>query len=324
MSTVQVMLTMRDPCHNRTFLEGDILELIDGSLWVVKGCVHPGAPIAMPRLMSRRKIKRMNEALETITRYYPFFIKYVPELGKEVPVITPSWIRRIRRFLQFSVADNATNTHKSTIASVATELIELLRKECGLRCGPTGSILGGYAGEESDIDVNCVEEHDVLLCLRSLRTKGVLKPMNTMEFLRELPLVSETLSWGDMSKLVRHRLTQGVFNGFRYTLRVINCGRVQRFLGPYIHVMRNTYMVFRVIDFDYRTPSIYKVELLRPTTTSRDTYFITHRVRFTEVPAGTIFIARGDIMLKNKELAVLSLDMPSSKVEAMLLPRGAL
>ncbi len=304
------------------YLEGDLLELTDGSLWVVKGCVHPGAPIAVPRLVNGKKVKRLGEAFEIITRYYLFFIKYVPELGREAPVISPSWIRQTRRFLHFSDVEGITHVFRSKVKSVAMELIKLLREECGLRCGPTGSLLGGYAGRGSDVDINCVEEkQNALECLRGLRIKGFLKPLTPEEFIEELPLVSETLGWSDMSKLVVHRLTQGVFRDLRYTLRIIDCDRIRKFLGPYTHVIKNTYVVFKVVDFDYRTPSIYKVELLRPTLlSSRGTYFITHRVRFAEMPPGSLVIAKGDIMLRNDDTAIVSLDTPDSKVEAILLP----
>ena len=218
------MPTNQNYCCTEAYLEGDLLELTDGSLWVVKGCVHPSAPIAVPRLVSGKKVKRLGEALEVIARYYPFFTKYVPELGREAPVVSPSWIRRTRRFLHFSDVDSITYVSRDEITSVAMELIKLLREECGLQCGPTGSLLGGYARRESDVDINCVDRGDTLECLRGLRTKGFLKPLPVKEFIKELPLVSETLGWDDMSKLVMHRLTQGVFKGLRYTLRITSCG----------------------------------------------------------------------------------------------------
>lgn len=315
------MLTNQNYCRTEAYLEGDILELTDGSLWVVKGCVHPGAPVAVPRLVNGKKVKRMGEAFEIITRYYPFFIKYVPELGGEAPVVSPSWIRQAWRFLHFGNVDSVTHGSGGKIESVAMELIGLLREECGLRCGPTGSLLGGYAGRESDVDVNCVEGRDTLECLRGLRVRGFLKPLPVKEFIKELPLVSETLGRDYMSKLVVHRLTQGVFKGLRYTLRVINCDRIQEFLGPYTYVIKDTYVAFKVMDFDYRTPSIYKVELLRPALlSSRETYFITHRVRFAEIPFGSLIIARGNIMLRSNDVAIVSLDTPDSKVEALFLP----
>lgn len=315
------MPTNQNYCCTEAYLEGDLLELTDGSLWVVKGCVHPGAPIAVPRLVNGKKVKRLGEAFEIIARYYPFFIKYVHVLGREAPVVSPSWIKQIRRFLHFSNVDSITYVLRDKIKSVAMELIKLLREECGLRCGPTGSLLGGYAGKESDVDINCVGKRDTLECLHGLRIKGFLKPLSVKEFIKELPLVSETLGWGDMSKLVVHRLTQGVFKGLRYTLRIIDCDRIREFLGPYTHIIKDTYVVFKVVDFDYRTPSIYRVELLRPALlSSRETYFITHRVRFAEMPFGSLVIAKGDIMLRNDDIAIVSLDTPNSKVEAILLP----
>jgi len=306
----------------KEYLEGDLLELIDNSLWIVKGCVHPGAPIAVPRVVNGKKVKRVSEAFNIVTRYYSFFYRYVPELGREAPVIDSSWIRRILKFLHFSknIAPNNSDTGRR-IESVAMELVELLYKECGLRCGPTGSILGGYAGIGSDVDVNCVEKEkqSVLECLQDLRARDLLKPLPLEEFVKELPLVSETLSWNDMSKLVVHRLTQGVFKGLRYTLRLINCDRMEKFLGPYTYVIRDTHTAFKIIDFDYRTPSIYRVELLRPTLlSSRKVYFITHRVRFTELLPGSLIIALGDVMLKDNDVAIVSLDTPSAKVEALI------
>jgi len=319
------MSTSQDRCYASAYLEGDLLELIDGSLWVVKGCVHPGAPIAVPRLVNGKKIKRASEAFEIIARYYPFFVRYVPELGREAPVVSPSWIRRTRRFLHYeegiSSVDSVAHGFMDRIKSVAIELIKLLHEECGLRCGPTGSLLGGYVGRHSDIDINCVEKGDVLECLRDLRVKGFLKPLPVKEFIKELPLVSEILSWNDMSKLAAHRLTQGIFKSLKYTLRIINCDRIQRFLGPYTYVIKDTHVAFKVMDFDYRTPSIYGVELLRPALLSpRKAYFITHRVRFAEVPFGSLVIAKGDIMLRDNDVAIVSLDTPNSKVEALLLP----
>jgi len=308
---------------SETYLEGDILELIDGTLWIVKGCIHPNAPVAVPRLVGSKKVKRVREAFEIITRYYPFFLKYVPELGRKAPLVSASWIRNVRKFLYFSEVSSDDQCLRDEVASVVAELIKLLQEECGLRCGPTGSVLGGYAGDKSDIDINCLEEggSSTLECLLNLRSNGLLKQLPFREFIKELPLVSEALSYDYMNKLVIRRVTQGIFKGVKYTLRIIDCSRIHKFLGPYTHVMQNTLIVFEVVDSDYRTPSIYNVKLYCPKLLpSRKAYFVTHRVRFTEIPPGSLIFAKGDVLLKDYDTAVVSLDTQNSKVEAVLLP----
>ncbi len=295
--------------------EGSILRLKDGSIWIVKGCYHPrNGYVAIPRVVDGKKLKTYREALKVILRYYLHYLKSVPEIGRGVPVVP------LKDVVEVLNPFNVSSLPESLLERKAMKLIQLLETRCGLRCGLSGSLLGGYASKDSDIDVVCLDREDAFKCLSELRMEGVLRAFKEGEFIEESRAVVENISLPYLTRLAIGRVTQGMFEGKRYTLKIINCGREKLYRGPYLAV-RSDEVILIVKEFDYRSPSIYPVEIMKPTTLYRETVLLTHRVRFAELGKGTLIWGRALLHVNDKAL-IISFDAPGCEVKALrkLLP----
>lgn len=302
-------------------LEGDQLRLVDGSLWVVKGCYHPpDGIVAVPRLFDGRRVKRLSESYEVVMRYYRHYVRFLPEFGRAVPVVPH---HAVLNYLSSFVALGGVVKGVSRLYDVALDLAEILSK-CGLTCGLSGSLLGGYYTEASDIDLVCVEtgcsSYD---CLKSWRRSGLIKNFTAAEASEESAEVSELVPVAVYEELLTDKLTQGVFKRVKYTLRIINCGAEKRLLGPY-HYTRREEVILRLLNTAYETPAIYEVELLRPRIyEGLKTYLLTYRARLTELPPGTVIKGVGLLHLDfMRQFALINLDDPKSAVEFLAL-RGS-
>jgi len=295
-------------------IEGDELLLKDRSLWIVKGCYHPeNGLVAIPRVVCGEKLKTLGSQLRLIKRYYPHYLKKVPEIGLPTPVVP---LKDILKYIRVETAP----TINSYLSSLSYELREVLERSCRTECGITGSLLGNYLGEHSDIDVVCVDNENFPECLKDLRAKGLLNPMGEEDFFEEYNEVSEAINYDLHKDLVRLKLTQGLFKGVRYTLKVINCRREKNLLGPYINVFKGELLV-KLLSTDYRSPSIYEVQILRPKTYVRSASLLTYRVRFAELPEGTLIRGEGYLLYKDMKHQIITFDRPPSRIEFIILPR---
>jgi hypothetical protein len=297
-------------------LEGDELILKDRSIWIVKGCYHPPKKyVAMPRVVDGRKVKTFKESLALVRRYYRHYLMDVPEIGYEVPVVPENDVLIYKKVLDWKPSDSG-----KVIESVAGELIALLNEGCGLTCGISGSILGGYATKTSDIDVVCIDREGAYGCLKKLRTEDLIQPLYPEYSVKELWEVKEVIPPELHAGLASQRLTQGIFKGYPYTLKIVNCGRGNElFREPLLSTLSDLTLLLR--GSDYRCPSIYPVSLLSSSTVLREAYLITFRTRFTELKEGTIIRGVGIITYdKSLERAWISFDRPPSTVKYLSLP----
>ncbi len=301
------------------YVEGDILLLRDGSKWIVKGCTHPSyGVIAVPRVVGNMKIKTLSKALNIIRRWYYHLLRFIPEVGRKVPVVSKDLIYRHLKPLRDGVPGSTYVKGPRELVRAAFELITLLKNRCGLKCGVTGGLLGGYAGRGSDIDLICLDYNNSFECLSKLRLEGLLLPISYEAFISEACSVKELMNEDYLILLAGSRLTQGLFKGFKYTLRMVNCCREKGVRGPYVYSYR-THLLLRILSSDYRTPSIYEAELLKPVHSTLK--LITYRVRLTELPVNTIIDAEGNIYIREDGVRVVSLDTASSRIYYIRLPQ---
>ena len=298
------------------FLEGDCVELHDGSIWIVKGCHHPiNNVIALPRLVNGRKVKRISEALMIVYRYYRHFITYVDFIGKYVPAIPRPLIRK-----HFSALRAQCPKDAGDIGQLCSELVDLLYSECGLRCGVTGSLLYGGYSRDSDIDLVCVDAGGrAYNCLVRLREEGVLKKLSPADFVVEYVQVSEGLNFSDHLKLALSRVTQGKYGSRRYTLRIISPERESLVLGPYIFERYVTNVIAKIVSSDFRTPSVYAADVLKPyIAISGEAFIVSFRVRFTEIPENSVLLISNALLaLRRDGTIVISLDNPGTYVKIL-------
>ncbi|MCS7098831.1 MAG: hypothetical protein RMH84_03660 [Sulfolobales archaeon] len=281
-------------------LEGDVVKLKDGSIWIVKGCVHPPEGfVALPRVVDGRKLKRFSESMEVVRRYYTHYLRDLVEIGRKVPVVPGRDVVEVRRWVSdgLRVGDD-----------VAQRLLQLFASR-GLTCGIAGSHLGGYSGSGSDIDVHCLDGPSAYSEVRSLYEEKLLEHLDVGEAAVELSEVSESIDIKVHADFIAKRYLQGRYRGRRVTIRVVNCDRVRDFLGPYVDV-RNSELVVKISESDYRTPALLRAEVVRsPSPAYSGTYLISHRLRFAEIPAGSLLSIRGTVSTNYLGYSVLNLDV---------------
>lgn len=299
------LLSVRKP----DLVEGDLIEHVDGSLWLVKGCVHtPEGYVALPRVVGGKKFKRYSESMNIVERYYAHYINYLAELGREVPIIPASDIAVVFRWL----VEGRTPTDK-----LLNELLQLFRRT-GLECGIAGSYLGNYGGPESDIDIHCLDSPGAYLRVTHLYSSGILQHVDLGEAIREVFDVAELLNIEKHIRLVTSKFLQGKHRGKRVTIRIVNCERVGNLLGPYISTIPID-GVIEVIESDYRTPAIMRGEIIRASSPlPREVYLLSHRIRFAELPEGALVGIRG--YLRTNTMGVVLVNLDESDVQWIHLP----
>ncbi len=297
-------------------LEGYLIRHIDGSIWTVKGCYHPDdGYVALPRFVDGIKAKRLNDSLKVVSRYYRHYIKYLPELGREVPIVP---LKDVAEVINPLTVINRLRNLKGNLVRASVELLELVISGCNCLAGFSGSLAGGYFNESSsDIDIVVYSNH--VRCyelIRRLRLEGILKPMSEGEALKEFIEVSEGSDL-KLVNLMRKRNLQGVFKGYRYTLRLVRCDR-NPILTDYV-VIPNNDLVVKVVDtdFPYITPTTYVCEVIKSTNhiyNFQNTTLLTHRIRYTEIEIGTLLMIKGSIYLSG-DTSLINLDLPDTRVE---------
>ncbi|MEM2007411.1 MAG: hypothetical protein QXG17_06465 [Sulfolobales archaeon] len=289
--------------------EGDIVRHRDGSVWVVKGCVHPHEGfVAIPRVVDGKKLKRLMEVEEMIKRYYLHYIRNLPEIGRDVPIVPVGDVLEVRRW---SIDGRSCG---NAFLRQIIQTFDLL----GLSCGIAGSHLGGYSSAESDVDIHCLNSPDAYSRISSLYSLGVLKHLDFNEAIREAMEVSESLELKKHAELITKRYLQGVYKRRKVTIRIVDCSRVRGFLGPYVD-FRRAELVVKITESDYRTPAILRADVVRASTlVNKDLHLLTHRLRFVELPVGTLLSIEGAIATNTSGNSIVNLD--ESKIEWLLLP----
>lgn len=301
-------------------LEGYLIRHIDGGIWTVKGCHHPDdGYVALPRFVDGIKVKRLNDSLNITSRYYRYYIKYLPELGREVPIVP---LKDVAEIINPLTIINRLKGLKSDLVKASVELLELIASSCNCSAGLSGSLAGGYFNEySSDIDIVIYDNH--VKCyelIRKLRLEGILKPMSEVEAFKEFIEVSEGSDF-KLINLIRKRCLQGLFKGYRYTLRLVRCDR-NITLTDYITIPNNE-LVVKVINADlpYTTPAIYVCEVIKSNNHVYNFQYVTlltHRIRYTEIEEGTLLMIKGSIYSSGNR-SLINLDLPDTKVEFLWL-----
>lgn len=287
-----------------------MFEHLDRSLWTIKGCYQPNSGlIAVPRLYGK-KLKRLTDAYMFILRYYKHYIRFVYEVGREVPVVPSSDVLRIIDPLD--VVDRLKGLAHEKIVKVALELLKTITDGCGCAAGFSGSLAGGYFTESSDIDI--VVYSRLSACydlLRRLRGEGLLAPFNYGEAYGEFLEVREDEDV-KLADLISRRILQGSFRGFKYTIRLVDC-RHSVLMKDYT-VLPEVILLVKIVDttHSYTTPATYLCSVVSSNTSyirSRDDVtLLTHRIRFTELYEGLMLRVQAPAyLMKNRTLINLDI-----------------
>lgn len=233
---------------SRQPVEGFMIRLIDGSVWAVKGCVHPiGRVVAVPRRGWWGRAKTMGRSLEIVRRYYRHYLTRL-STWDEAPAVPYDDIEQILA--------PSTKCPSGRIGNACRALLEVLA-ECGA-CGVTGSVITGDLRPESDVDVVCYGVDDVGRCLERVVGSGAFRPFEGFASV-EVASVSEGIPRGAHESMISWRLLQGFFGGVPYTLKFVDCS-ADPFVGAdVISAQRVPRLFFEVVDDSRRffTPATY-------------------------------------------------------------------
>ena len=242
-------------------------------IWAVKGCFHPdGYAVAIPRVYKGRKVKKMEEALQLVRQKLPFLLKYVEEIGFEVPLVP---------LKESEILDPFSKTVEDEIAK---EFMKYFKK-----VGITGSML--YSNSHADMDFLSFNEEDYQT-LVNLRKKGITQPLKVINR-NEVEVLNER----DFLYLKENRVIEGVFNGEPYTFKIVKCedfGVVEgkeKFEGI-VEIVK--------AEKPYSIPVKYY--------TNKGFYLTSFRIRFTELKEGMKLYVNG-ILLKRNKFLDLDLDL---------------
>ncbi len=168
-----------------------------GVIWAVKGCYHPeGYAVAVPRKVGGNKIKTMTEAIKLVKERFPNLMKYVEEIGFEVPLIP---LKEAEVLDPFKVSI-------SQFADFINKFINV---------GITGSYLYEGRGEDLDLISFNRENYNILMIMRK---NGVTTPLLEVKD-NEI----EGLSKQDFSYLKANRVLEGKYKGIPYTFKIVEC-----------------------------------------------------------------------------------------------------
>ncbi|EWG06978.1 MAG: hypothetical protein ASUL_07309 [Candidatus Aramenus sulfurataquae] len=241
-------------------VEGYFVKYMD-VVWAVKGCFHPeNFVVAVPHYYKGVKIKRLNDALSLVKEKFPHLLKYVEEIGFDVPLVP----------LEESEILDPFNARTEGVVKEFTELFHDV--------GVTGSHL--YLGRGNDIDVLTFNRENYSK-LVELRNANVITPLDEVE-----ESEVESLDMGDFLKLKRKRYLEGKYKGVPYTFKIVDCvdfGKVKE-----VRDFEGKIVVERAIR-PYTLPAVYSF---------KDYLLTSFRTRFTELSEGTVLYVKGKLLVR--------------------------
>lgn len=246
-------------------------------IWAVKGCFHPdGYAVAIPRVYKGKKIKRLNDALLLVKQRFQHLLKYLDEIGFEVPLIP----------LEESIILDPFDPKRER-----PEIVKRFLSYFDGTVGITGSLL--YADKYNDIDFLSFNPAHYYT-LMELRRKGITNPLNTSNE-EEV----EVLSKEDFETLKRDRVLEGIFNGTPYTFKIVECIDFGVVIGK--KEFKGIVTITKAKK-SYTLPVIYE--------TAQGLTLTSFRTRFTEIKEGTRLYVDGILLERNK---FLDLDLDLAK-----------
>ncbi|QGA55141.1 hypothetical protein GFS03_11440 [Sulfolobus sp. E5-1-F] len=240
------------------------------AIWSIKGCYHPdGFAVAVPRVVDGIKIKRLNDALEIVKSKFNNLLRYVDEIGFNVPLVPLNESEILDPF-NVKIFDNKLR-----------KFLSFFGEEVGI----TGSYL--YLGEGNDMDLLSFKpEHYYIL--KELRKKGITRSLLTVE---ESEI--ETLDYSSFKLLKSRRVLEGTFEGKGYTFKIVQCEefgqvrKIKEFEG-YVRLVKPI------------KPFTIPVKYLATGDNGNEYILTSFRTRFTELPTGAIMYIKGKILVRDK------------------------
>ncbi len=262
-------------------MEGYMLRLWDGSLWMVKGTEFPGKGRirAFPRQVGGYKCSGLDCGYRLAREIYPWLLHYDICVDMPTPQVPPAEVEEVLDPLE----------DRDETDPRARRLKRLLEAESGAEVGVTGSSLLGV-GRDIDLIVYGFEASvQVYEALSTLRRRGVLKPLSGSALMEEYRknLEDTRIGLSGFRRRAAHRLLVGVYEGKPYSIRLVARRRPIYGCRRTIKISR-VEMAARILDSSkgFVTPAIYRIQPLSgPQVYASDVEFlVTYRIRYMELP----------------------------------------
>ena len=271
-------------------MEGYMLRLWDGSLWMVKGSEFPEEDRvrAFPRRVGGYKCSGLNCGYKLAKEIYPWLLRYDACVDMHTPQVP---LVDIEEVLDPLDERSETDPH-------ARRLKRLLEAESGVEVGVTGSSLLGV-GRDVDLVVYGLEASaQVYEVLSTLRRRGVLKPLSGSALMEEYRknLEDTTVGLSRFRRRSAHRLLVGVYEGKPYSIRLVARRRPLYGCRRTIKISK-VEMMAKVLDssLGFVTPAIYRVQPLSgpPGYVDDVEFLVTSRIRYMELPEDIVVQVSG-------------------------------
>lgn len=305
--------------------EGDFIETFDGSLFDVKGLVHPvNRIIAFPRYFldekgerkrrgkAYRKIYSLSTRFRFLQNRYPHFLVHDPVFDEklcEVPLdaITKHF-RPVKILHNFLISTNLDDLERKAI-----RLIMLLQRTANIpwnAIGLSGSIMVGLHTRTSDIDpivYGSQYSKSVYSALKELlmAEASCLKPytLDDLKVLFEFRSKDTKMTYADFVRSESRKVLQGKYLRTDYFIRFVKgCNELSEHYGDVRYTNVGHAKIKAIIEDDSDsifTPCVYKindVQIIEGSKISPIKEIVSFRGRFCEqARKGEVVSAQGKI-----------------------------
>jgi len=227
-------------------LEGDYLETWDGTIFAVKGFLHPpGKAVAYPKYYPNphgerfkagkpyRKLESLEEFHQFLREKHPEYLRFDPVFGMEVPTVPleeASTYYSPRSFLGWLKAKGRLSCLDEVEAD-CLEMVSLLSRASGVPeefFGVSGSTMLGVHRQDSDIDITVYGEEAGWRVYRALgrllREDSPLKAYDEggLRRLWSRRFKDTRLPFQVFRETEKGRRLEGLFKGREYFIRLLN------------------------------------------------------------------------------------------------------
>ena len=272
--------------------EGFYIELIDDSIWVVKGCCSINdRVIAIPRVVNDVKIKRLGEAMKVVAERYSRYLMRTEFSQEYIPAVPINDIKHI-----YKPSKRVCDKIHGEIVDSAHELLKIL-DEKGFNAFLTGSLIYCGVDESSDIDIvvyvddNNVDPRDII---KDLLDKNILIRLSDDETRNIIEKVSEGLDPLSHIVLLKRSIHEFRFRNHVVSMRYVNCSEfVKKLICSEVKEYRYYEDSFEIIndDLGVYTPSIY----FSRNSLGEEIVLYSHRIRYANLRSGDVIRCKGYI-----------------------------
>jgi hypothetical protein len=308
---VKKSLVRQQPSIN--IREGYYLELIDSSIWAVKGCCHDCERIAaVPRLVGGKKYKGYSEAIDVVTRIYRSYLIRPPFTVREIPMVPLRDVKSVILPSKMPICNTSKDLYE-----IAREIIETLDSATGISWLITGSLLYCASSNTSDIDVITYEaDQKDLENIFKLVEEGIFRKPSYAEALEE---ALESIEGVD-TELRISKILSGIstlyYKGKKVTILVVKCDpfKVSKICSEKIS-SADYAAILRIKDRHdgYSSPYLYSLEVVRVFRGSllagEELYAYSHRIRYSSLAKGDIIMCNGIIEIGADGAKYINLDL---------------